>query len=112
MISRLVHPHLEHAPRLHLLLEQWIVIFLEEFQELIRISPRCLVVVLDDKRLVRGGGRALRPTHHRINSEQDQQECESLHGDSPEFRFQIVHCRFQTAELSCALAMMSSKSEI
>ena len=93
MIARLVHPHLEHASHLHLFFQQRIMIFLEQSQEFIGISPLRLVVVLDDEGLARRGGRTLRPTHHRINSEQDQQECEAFHGKLLSCDFQIVDFR-------------------
>ena len=78
------------------------MIFLEQSQEFIGISPLRLVVVLDDEGLARRGGRTLRPTDHRINCEQDQQERESLHSGSPEC--QISDFRLKIAELSFALA--------
>src|SRR5579871_1325892 len=59
VVAGLVHPDFEQAANLHFFFQQRIMIFLEELEVFVGVSPACLVVVLDDEGLIGGGGRGL-----------------------------------------------------
>src|SRR5580704_11027488 len=70
VVAGLVHPDLEQAAHLNFFIEQRVVIFLEELQEFIGVSPFCFVIVFDDKWLAGCGGSSLGKTKVRAQKQQ------------------------------------------
>src|SRR4029077_11769035 len=81
MVTRLVHPDLEHPAHLHLLLQQRIVVLLEELQKLVGMSPLGLVIVFDHEGLA-GFGCRLRWKRYWEQRQQQQKESQ-FHRYSP-----------------------------
>src|SRR5260370_29895202 len=81
MVARLVHPDLEHAAHLHLLLQQRVVVLLEQLQKLVGMSPLRFVIVFDHERLTRFGC-VLSWQRHWEESQKQQKEFQ-FHRSSP-----------------------------
>src|SRR5713101_3282185 len=90
VVARLVHPDLEHAAHLHLLLQQRVVVLLEQLQKLVRISPLRLVIVFDHEGLA-GFGCGLGRERYWQQSQKQQQESQ-FHRSSP-WGMIVAHAR-------------------
>src|SRR5262249_62970 len=84
VITGLVHPHLQQSTHFDFLLEEWIVVFLKELQELLGITPSGFVVVLGNEGLV--GRRVLGRSTGTYHDHDENHECEWVSHDRPPLR--------------------------
>src|SRR5215472_9389348 len=82
VVAGLVHPDFQHPSHLDFFPQQRIVVLLEQSQELVRMSPPGLVVILDDERLIRSATEVLGGEHGRRNEQHRERSTphESSHG--------------------------------